>query len=171
MVRPVCASVRAIPRAVASARAHFAARSATRVAALSIAAVAALSIPAAAQAATFRVATNGSDSAACTTAAPCATFQRAYQVASAGDTVEIAGGTYKGQGFDTSAEARRPADRFQPVSGQSVTVGSVDITRGSYMEFRDLTVARTTYNRQGAQYITYRRVNMMSFFIRGADHI
>src|SRR5690348_15681846 len=126
MVRPLCASLRSLQRAVASARPNLVSRSLARVVALSIAIVAALSIPAAAQAATFRVATNGSDSAACTSAAPCATFQRAYQVAKAGDTVEVAGGTYAGQNIDTTPKSSGPAVVFQPVSGQSVTVGSID---------------------------------------------
>jgi hypothetical protein len=40
-----------------------------------------------AHAATMYVSTTGSDSAACTAAAPCKSFSRAYQVAAAGDTV------------------------------------------------------------------------------------
>ena len=52
-----------------------------------------------------------------------------------------------------------------------MTVGTIDITRGSHIEFRDFTVNAATYNRQRAQHITYRRIKMRQFFIRGADHI
>ena len=52
-----------------------------------------------------------------------------------------------------------------------MTVDDLDIKRGSHIEFRDLTVSADTYNLPGAQHITYRRIKMRQFFIRGADHI
>ena len=114
---------------------------------------------------------SGSDSATCTSAAPCASFERAYSVAAAGDVVEIRAGSYGGQDIDAAPKASGPAVVFRPATGASVTVGSIDITRGSYMEFRDFTVNAATYNRQQAQHITYRRIKMRQFFIRGSDHI
>jgi hypothetical protein len=51
----------------------------------------------AASAATLHVATGGTDSAACTAAAPCASFNRAYQQSQPGDTIEVAGGNYGSQ--------------------------------------------------------------------------
>ena len=39
----------------------------------------------------------GSDTATCTQTAPCKSFARAYTVATAGDTVEVAAGTYVAQ--------------------------------------------------------------------------
>ena len=50
-------------------------------------------------------------------------------------------------------------------------VQDLDLDRGSHIEFRDLTVTADTYNRPGAQNVTYRRVKMRQFFVRGADHI
>ena len=127
--------------------------------------------PASAAAVERYVSPSGSDSAACTSAAPCASFARAYSVASAGDVVEIRAGSYGGQNIDVTPKASGPDVVFRPAAGASVTVGSIDITRGSYMEFRDFTVNASTYNRQQAQHITYRRIKMRQFFIRGSDHI
>src|SRR4051794_310549 len=57
--------------------------------------------PASASAATLYLSPSGSDSAACSQAAPCKTFSRAYSVAAAGSDVIVAGGTYGGQSLDT----------------------------------------------------------------------
>ena len=130
-----------------------------------------LSAAVSAQAATLYVSPSGSDSAACTSSAPCGSFERAYSVAAAGDVVEIRAGSYGGQDIDAAPKASGPAIVFRPAAGASVTVGSIDITRGSYMEFRDFTVNASTYNRQQAQNIIYRRIKMRQFFIRGSDHI
>jgi hypothetical protein len=60
---------------------------------------------------------------------------------------------------------------FRPALGAHPVVADVEVTNGSHLEFRDLVVPGDTYNRAGAQYVTYRRVAMGLFFIRGADHI
>lgn len=65
-------------------------------------AVATLAAAAPAQGATLRVSTSGSDSNNCTASAPCASFQRAYAVASNGAVVEVAGGSYGGQNFNAA---------------------------------------------------------------------
>ena len=52
-----------------------------------------------------------------------------------------------------------------------MTLSSVNIVRASYLEMRNFTVTSSTYNRQGAQWITYRGIKMRQFFIRGADHV
>ena len=117
------------------------------------------------------VAPGGSDSGQCTQAAPCGSFARAYAVASAGDVVEVAGGSYGGQTIDQTPKANGPAVVFQPANGASVTLSSVNIVRASYLELRNFTVTSSTYNRQGAQWITYRGVKMRQFFIRGSDHV
>ena len=49
-----------------------------------------------AQAATLNISPSGSDSAACTAAAPCKTFARAYSLAANGDVVSVAAGRYTG---------------------------------------------------------------------------
>ena len=58
-----------------------------------------------AQAATLNVSTSGSDSNACTSAAPCRNFQRAFNVAAAGDVVSVAAGNYGEQTITGSAKA------------------------------------------------------------------
>jgi len=117
------------------------------------------------------VATTGSDSNQCTQSAPCASFGRAYAVASPGDVVEVGGGSYSGQTIDQTPKANGPAIVFQPAAGASVTLSSVNIVRASYLELRNFTVTSSTYNRERAQWITYRNIKMRQFFIRGADHV
>jgi hypothetical protein len=50
-----------------------------------------------AQAATRYVSTTGSDTTTCTQTAPCKSLARAYTVSAAGDTVEVAAGSYVSQ--------------------------------------------------------------------------
>ena len=73
-----------------------------------------LSAAVSAQAATLYVSPSGSDSAACTSAAPCGSFERAYSVAAAGDVVEIRAGSYGGQDIDAAPKASGPAVVFRP---------------------------------------------------------
>ena len=58
-----------------------------------------------AQAATRYVSTGGSDTAACTQAAPCKTFERGYATAVAGDTIQVAPGTYPAQNVPSGTKA------------------------------------------------------------------
>ena len=113
----------------------------------------------------------GSDSNACTQAAPCRSLDRAYEAASPGDVVQVAGGSYPDQTVNATPKSSGPDVVFQPAAGSVATFGDIDVTSGSHIEFRDFTVTRETYNRPGAQWITYQRVKMRQFFIRGADHI
>lgn len=53
-------------------------------------------------AARLAVATNGSDAGDCSLARPCRTFDRAFNVARAGDVVRVAGGEYPGQSITGS---------------------------------------------------------------------
>ena len=55
--------------------------------------------PPAAPAASLYLSPSGSDTAACTQAAPCRSFERAYAVAASGDTVSVASGVYPAQFF------------------------------------------------------------------------
>lgn len=116
------------------------------------------------------VAPGGSDAAACTKAAPCLTFQRAFQVAAAGATVEMAGGSYGAQDFDTASKTGAPI-LFQPAAGATVTIADLDITRAANLEIRDFADRGVTYLRQGAQNVTLRNYTADLLFIRGADGI
>jgi hypothetical protein len=117
------------------------------------------------------VSPSGSDGNPCTPSAPCRSFDRAYEAASPGDVVEVAGGSYDAQNIDAAPKPSGPAVVFRPAAGAGVTVRLINVIRASNIEFQDMTVAEETYNRQAAQGITYRRVKMHVFFIRGADHI
>ena len=127
--------------------------------------------PPASGAADLFLSTAGSDGSRCTQAAPCASFDRAYDLASPGDVVEVARGSYRGQDIDGAPKSGGSSVVFRPASGASVTVDDLDIKRGSHIEFRDLTISEDTSNLPGAQHITYRRIKMRQFFIRGADNI
>ena len=58
-----------------------------------------------AEAATLHVSPSGSDSAACSSAAPCASFTRAYNAAAAGDVIQVANGTYSRQDVPSGSKA------------------------------------------------------------------
>ena len=70
------------------------------------------------------VAPGGSNSGPCTQAAPCRSFNRAYQLAAPGDVVEVAGGRYRSQIFGPKAGAAAPDVRIVESAGQRVVVGN-----------------------------------------------
>jgi chitodextrinase len=91
---------------------------------------------------TLFVVPGGSDSAACTSSAPCASFDRAYQLAKPGQVVEIAGGTYGNQVIGSRAAMRNlspgcePGNTgncvvFRPAAGATVTINGVLEGHGS----------------------------------------
>lgn len=72
--------------------------------------------------ATFYISTTGSDSNTCIQSAPCASFNRAYTVASSGDTVEVACGTYGYQKINRdNTKNTTQYVTFQPSAGQPNT--------------------------------------------------
>jgi hypothetical protein len=117
------------------------------------------------------VAPQGNDAGRCTRLQPCASFGRAYAVASPGASVEVAPGSYPSQVINERPKASGPDVVFKPASPRSVTLTDLEVTNGSYIEFRDFKVTGDTYNRSGARFVTYRRITMSVFLIRGADHI
>jgi len=117
------------------------------------------------------MAPGGSDSGSCTQANPCGSLNRAYAVASLGQTVEVAGGSYSGQTIDQTPKTGTGTVLFRPAAGSSVVLGSITVHRAAHIEFRDFTVNSSTLNRQQAQWITYRGIKMRQFLVRSADHI
>ena len=81
---------------------------------------------ASANAATLRVATNGSDSASCSSVAPCASLNRAYQLSQPGDTIEVANGDYGGQTVNRKHSEGTATVTFRPALGADVTLGSLN---------------------------------------------
>jgi hypothetical protein len=77
------------------------------------------------------VSTTGSDSNACTQAAPCKTLQRGYLVAKRGGTVEVAGGSYGTQdpllSYDASKDSGSGVVTIQPAAGAAVVFGGVSL--------------------------------------------
>jgi hypothetical protein len=99
-----------------------------------------LTVPASAT--TYYVSTSGSDSNPCTQTAKCQSFNRAYQVARAGDTVLVAAGTYGGQSFSKNANISgaysvtpHATDVVFRPEGGAVTVGALQFgTNGTTPE-------------------------------------
>ncbi|HEY3181373.1 MAG TPA: choice-of-anchor Q domain-containing protein [Gaiellaceae bacterium] len=71
--------------------------------------------------------TTGNDADPCTASAPCANFQRAYDVAESGDVVEVAGGSYGDQPLHFDPLKTSPDDVvFRPAVGGAVTLDDMD---------------------------------------------
>ena len=90
---------------------------------------------------------SGSDTNACTQAAPCRSFNRAYRVAQPGQTVEVAAGSYGGQNLLFDPSKTSSADVvFQPAPGASVTIGQLNFGSSrleggaSHVTVRDMTL-------------------------------
>lgn len=113
---------------------------------------------------------DGSDASRCTSSAPCGTFARAYRVAKAGTTVEIAGGTYGADAIpDTGARPGKVI--FRPKAGAKVTLTSELQVYGQGVEFRGLDFADGWYVRPGASRIVFRGDHTADFFITSASNI
>jgi hypothetical protein len=86
--------------------------------------------------ATRFVATTGSDSGSCSSASsPCETFNRAYEEASPGEVVDVAGGIYPTQKVQYDSGKTSAEDvYFRPAAGDSVKVGDID-AYGSHVTF------------------------------------
>ena len=95
---------------------------------------------------TVFVAPSGSDASSCTAAAPCASFQRAYERAAPGAVVEVAGGTYPGQRFLAVAGKSAPNVIFRPATGARVVLGGLNFG--------------TDVRSQAAKYITVRDMEL-----------
>jgi hypothetical protein len=96
------------------------------------------------QPATRFVATTGSDSGSCSSASsPCKTFNRAYEEASPGEVVDVAGGTYPSQAVQYDSGKTSAEDvYFRPAAGNSVKVGDID-AYGSHVTFMAMQAADT----------------------------
>src|SRR5437762_2780134 len=75
-----------------------------------------------ASAQTIYVAPGGSDSAPCTSREPCATFERAYELADPGATVLVGAGTYPDQTITGAPKGGDARIVFKPAPGAAVNV-------------------------------------------------
>ena len=89
-------------------------------------------------AATLYVSASGSDSGTCTQAAPCKSFARAYNVATAGSDVLVSAGTYPEQSL-TGLAAKPTAEKvvFKPAAG-AVTLDYLSVSGSQNIEVRDM---------------------------------
>ncbi len=92
-----------------------------------------------AEAATLHVSPSGSDAGSCTASAPCRTFERAYRVASPGDVVQVAGGSYGSEAIP--ALGRSGADiEFKAAPGADVRLAGLAV-RADDVVVRGMAVA------------------------------
>jgi chitodextrinase len=113
------------------------------------------------------VATTGADTNSCTQAAPCKTFQRAYNVAQPGGVVEVAAGNYPDQTINGTKSA--PSVVFQPASGASVYVNDFFIY-ATNLELRNF---GTSYweTHASANGVTMRNIDTGPFIIYGSSNV
>lgn len=121
-------------------------------------------------AASLYVSPTGSDSGRCTQAQPCASFNRAYQVAQLGQTVQVAAGTYGDQNLLADSKSGSGVVAFVPAPGAQVTLGELRTTGASHLEFDNLTMD-DYYLAPGSDDITFRNDHMRFFFIRSASNV
>ncbi len=87
----------------------------------------------------------GSDSNACTEAKPCQTMNRAYDLASAGETVRLLAGSYPEQRLEgDSSKTSSSHVVFAPASGASVKFTGAIVTVASHITIEDMTVQDVT---------------------------
>ena len=137
-----------------------------------VAAVIALAPPAAsAEAATRYLAPSGSDGSACSQAAPCQSFDRAYRVAAPGDVVQLAGGSYGSQTIGIDGSKTSAADVvFRPVSGAQVHVAYLSV-EGRHVGFENLETSGW-HVRPDADDVTFRNVDSSErIFISSATNV
>lgn len=118
----------------------------------------------------------GSDSAACTAAAACKSLNRAYQVASPGDIVELASGSYGSQTIQRDTGLTSSSDVvFRPAPGANVTLGTVTVN-ASHVTIEDMTAtdlnARVTDPYQyPVSDITFRDMEARNFMVMSASDV
>ena len=116
------------------------------------------------------VATTGSDSNPCTSAAPCLTLDRAYHVATPGQVVSVAAGTYSDQTITADATKTSTSDVvFQPAG--AVSVSSLDVV-GSHLEFDGMVFTNFQWRTEpAATDVTFRNDSAPKFTIAGSSQV
>ena len=117
----------------------------------------------------LRVAPGGSDGGRCTAARPCASFDRAYHVARAGQVVRVKTGAYPDQRITPRGGALASPVVFRPAAGARVTVGDLALS-GSQVAFERMSFDSWTAD-QSAHHLTFRSVRTGTFFVNSAAFI
>lgn len=96
------------------------------------------------------VSPSGSDSNACTAAAPCASFSKAYRTVKPGQTIWVASGSYPAQRIDFDSTKTSSVVTVAPAAGASVSVAQLDMGQGqipvrgpAHVVVRDMTIGYT----------------------------
>ncbi len=108
-----------------------------------------LSVPA--SAATLYISPSGSDSAACSQAAPCKTPSGAYGKAASGDTVIMAGGSY---GSSASVGSGTKTVRFDTAPGETAAFSSVSIGASNVTFSGPFTASSLSMSGRAGNYVT-----------------
>jgi hypothetical protein len=121
--------------------------------------------------ASFYLSPAGSDSNPCSKAAPCKSFNRAYSVASPGQTVEVAGGNYGGESLSASSKSGSGRIVFRPAAGASVTMtGEFRLNGQDHVELQNMSLGGI-YVTGGADDVVFRSVDTTTLFIRVASNV
>src|SRR5262245_33769056 len=123
----------------------------------------------AAAAPALHVAPGGADGGPCTAARPCASFDRAYHVARAGQVVRVHAGAYPDQRITPRRSAPARPVVFRPAQGARVTVDDLHLT-GSQVTFERMAFESWTAE-QSAHHLTFRSVQAGVFFVNSASFI
>ena len=123
------------------------------------------------------VSPDGADTGQCGRSTPCATFGHAYDVASAGEVVEVAEGRYGSQELPGTTKPGGQQVVFRPAPGASVTTGPLTFggqlatDRGpSGITVRDMTIAG--FVTQGSSRLAFVNVTFQgNFAIQGGTDI
>lgn len=127
----------------------------------------------------LRVSPNGSDSAPCTASSPCASFARAYRVATPGRIIEVSAGTYPPQRI--SFDARKTGSArvvFQPRNGAAVRIHGTGVPWDSGLEVsahhvvvRNMVVDDQWAVEHGADDVSMDNVDAKRFYIGSASNV
>ena len=113
----------------------------------------------------------GSDSNPCTQALPCRSFNRTYRVASPGQTVEVAAGSYPAETIDPDASKTSDVDvLFRPAAAASVSVTGQLLILGSHLEVRDMAIREMEFRRETND-VTMRNIINNGVWMQGPSNI
>jgi hypothetical protein len=126
-----------------------------------------LSLPHAAIENRIYVDSTGSDLNGCTQADPCRSFNRAYQVAQPGQTVEVAAGEYPAQAVQPDdAKSSEEDVVFTPASSATVEVADLEVQGADHLTFEQMKIAHWAAG-PGTVDATFRNLDVGEFYIWG----
>jgi hypothetical protein len=118
---------------------------------------------------------SGSDSAACTEAGPCRSFDRGYRVSPAGGDVQLVGGSYGAQALaNIPAKGSAAKVTFHPAPGATVTTGYLNVANTDNVEIDSVTTSGWGI-RDGSAHVILRDVKALDVssggYFGGSDDV